>query len=78
MNSSQTNQGGYNQGAHYQDGHNQGGYNQGSNNQPQRFDNYPQQNNYNYQENKKKSGSEECGGCIGRTLCCACLCDSLT
>jgi len=51
------NQGGYNQGGYPQGGYNQGGYNQGGygNNYPsqqQRYDNYPQQGGYNYQQGK--------------------------
>lgn len=84
-------QGGYNQGGYNQGGYNQGyggypqqggypnnGYNQGYGNQPPRYDNYPQNGQYQY---GKRNDDDNCLGtccaCLGALACCCCLADCI-
>ncbi len=78
------NQGGYNQGGYNQGPYNQGGYNQGPYNQQggyppqqQRYDNYQQGGNYQYQGKQGGSDCEKCLACLGALACCCCLCDCI-
>ena len=76
------NQGGYNQGGYNQGGYNQGGYpnngyNQGYGNQPPRYDNYPQNGQYQYGKKDDDNCLGTCCACLGALACCCCLADCI-